>query len=291
MFPLAPLCGEPSPRELLNIEGKLVKAVCPFYFAEQACAPGQISGPGDVARPFSFWTVPPMDPSQQLHQPAFTVCSEPGWLVAAFDRPQRLLSWSINRPGFQQARRVAWTQVRDSDLPVEVDAAEFLAARLLKKGLGDAIGLMTSGELNAEREAIVSGGVRAECLVTLGLSNAERVGQRFTALALPQRTGTINMLCHVSTPLSDAALIEAISLATQARTVAILDFGYERVLGAGAVTGTGTDCVVIGCPVGSLPARFAGMHTLVGEILGAAVLQATRRAMRQWLDRQGAAAS
>ncbi len=41
----------------------------------------------------------------------FTVCSEPGWLVAAFDRPQRLLSWSINRPSFQQARRVAWLQV------------------------------------------------------------------------------------------------------------------------------------------------------------------------------------
>lgn len=230
-----------------------------------------------------------MDPSRQLHQPAFTVCSEPGWLVAVFDRPQRLLSWSINRPGFQQARRVAWLQVKNTDLPADVDAVALLNARMQDKGLADAIGLMTSGELEPQRETVVKGGVRAECLMTLGLSNAERVGQRFTALALPQRTGTINMLCHVSIPLSDAALIEAISLATQARTVAILDFGYERVRGAGAITGTGTDCIVIGCPIGTTPELFAGMHTLVGEILGAAVLGATRRAMRAWIDRQGAA--
>lgn len=46
----------------------------------------------------------------------FRLQERPGWLLLSFERTQRMLSWSISRPGFQDAHQVAWVQVRNSDL-------------------------------------------------------------------------------------------------------------------------------------------------------------------------------
>jgi Uncharacterized conserved protein len=225
-----------------------------------------------------------MAQSAKALQPTLCVQREPGWLLLTFKQPQRMLSWSITRPGFQNADQIAWVQVRNSDLPPDVDAAHFLRARMAEKGLPNGIGLMTSAELRDQSTTAVRDGVTAACMMTLGLSNAERVGQRIlSSRNETNRLGTINMVCHVSIPLSDAALLEAVSVATQARTVAIIEFGYERTPTSGVISGTGTDCIVVCCPLGAPTESFAGLHTAVGESLGAAVLDATRRAMRQWI--------
>lgn len=218
----------------------------------------------------------------------FRIEHDPPWLVARFPAAQTMLSWAINRPGLQQTDGVAWLQVRNADLPRGSDPAAFLQQRLDARGLGNAIGLMTSSPLDRYRyaEAHVDG-VKARCLTTLGIANAERVGRRRRALAADAREaaplGTINTLCHVSVPLSEPAMLEAVSLATQARTTAILERAYRPVPGVGAITGTGTDCMVIACPTAGVPAPFAGMHTAIGEALGAAVLDATAAAMEEWL--------
>ncbi len=219
-----------------------------------------------------------------VQQAAFHLHEAPGWLLLSFEQTQRMLSWSISLPGFQNATQIAWLQVRNNDLPPDVDAAAFLRARLQENHMPNAIGLMTSGELRYQHTSAVREGVAAACVMTLGLSNAERVGQRIASSRKgPSRFGTINMVCHVSVPLSDAALLETVSIATQARTVAIVEFGHERTPSRGVVTGTGTDCIVACCPLGTPTESFAGLHTAVGESLGAAVLEATRRAMHQWI--------
>ncbi|MBS0240182.1 MAG: adenosylcobinamide amidohydrolase [Proteobacteria bacterium] len=70
-----------------------------------------------------------------------------------------------------------------------------------------------------------------------------------------------------------AALVEAITIAAQARTTAILD---SRVSRSGVViTGTGTDCIVVSAPLGG-SVRFAGLHTAIGEAIGASVYRAMR---------------
>ncbi|MFO1153909.1 MAG: adenosylcobinamide amidohydrolase [Rhodospirillales bacterium] len=216
----------------------------------------------------------------------FSVEERPGWLLLSFEQTQRMLSWALSRPGFQDADQIAWVQVRNSDLTPAVDAAAFLHTRLKENGAPDAIGLMTSGELRYQCTTAIRGDVAAACVVTLGLSNAERVGQRS---GVPRdgssRSGTINMACHVSIPLSDAALLESISIATQARTVAIVEFGHQRTPTSGVVTGTGTDCIVACCPRDVPTEPFAGLHTPVGESIGAAVYEATQRAMREWIRR------
>ena len=68
---------------------------------------------------------------------------------------------------------------------------------------------------------------------------------------------------------------------------AVLDQGYAPEPERGPVTGTGTDCVVLACPTGEPRSAFAGLHTAVGEAIGAAVLQATGEAMAFWIQEQG----
>jgi adenosylcobinamide amidohydrolase len=114
----------------------------------------------------------------------------------------------------------------------------------------------------------------------VGLSNAERVGHR--RLVESAEYGTINLLAVADAPLSDAALVELLSIATQARTAAVMEHGPD--LPSGRATGTGTDCIVVAAPPGA--ERYAGLHTEVGEAVGAAVYAAVASGVRDWMEEQ-----
>ncbi|TCO80270.1 adenosylcobinamide hydrolase [Plasticicumulans lactativorans] len=207
------------------------------------------------------------------------------WLGVAFAAPRRCLSWAVHRPGLVQAGRVAWLQVRDADLGPEVDPAALLARRLQARGWGDAVGLLTACDVAGHRRARVThAGVSADCVLTLGLGNGVRVGE-LPAAARAWRPGTINLVCQVSVPLALPALLEALSIATAARTAGVLALGWSDDPAGAPVSGTGTDCCVIACPDTAPGATYAGLHTAVGQALGAAVLQATRAAGHAWLAR------
>lgn len=190
-----------------------------------------------------------------------------------------MLSWSVTKPGFQMAQHVAWLEVRNADLKPCEDPVDSIRRMTDAAGLGDVIVLVTSRDITRYHlaDAAVEGAT-ATCVTTSGLSNGERVGLRLNEPDwLP---GTINILLHVSRPLSQAALIETVSIVTEARTAAILDAGIRR---AGvAVTGTGTDCVVVAAPEGADGVRFAGLHTAVGEAVGAAVYRSVREGVDVW---------
>ncbi|WP_333794420.1 adenosylcobinamide amidohydrolase [Hyphomicrobium sp.] len=212
----------------------------------------------------------------------FTITCRRPWLVASFDAPHDMLSWSLTKPGFQVAQRVAWLEVRNADLPPAEDPLHVIANLVADAGLVDAVTLITSRDITRYHVArsAVEGEV-AVCLATVGLSNGERVGRRCAEpVWLP---GTINTLVHVSTPLSQAALIETVSIVAQARTAALLEAAVQR---AGvAVTGTGTDCIVVAAPAcGGEGARFAGLHTAIGEAVGDAVFRAVSEGARVWQE-------
>lgn len=210
----------------------------------------------------------------------FALSEKPRLLLATFDAPQQMLSWSLTKPGFQQADQVAWIELRNADLPADIDAEQIIASRIANAGLIEAISLITSRDVSRHHVAQAAAeDAVATCVSTVGLSNGERVGQRLAAFS--PTIGTINTFVHASVPLSDAALIEAISIATQARTAAILDSGIRR--SGVAITGTGTDCIVVAVPPGAT-VRFAGLHTAVGEAIGAAVYRAMRDGVATWLQ-------
>jgi adenosylcobinamide amidohydrolase len=209
---------------------------------------------------------------------AFTVHCAPPFLTARFAEPQRTLGWSLLHPGFSIATDVVWVEVRNSDLGPSVDPHAFLEARLARSGLPNALAFMTSRDIRrhhlCHRHA---GAVEATCLTTVGLSNGERVGTR---RASGLYAGTINTLVHVSVPLTDGAMVEGISIVAQARTAAVIEF--QDVQRGAAITGTGTDCIVIASPSRGEPVAWAGLHTDVGEAVGSAVYAATRDGAEQW---------
>lgn len=199
------------------------------------------------------------------------------WLVADLGAPLRTLGWALNRPGFATARRIAWREVRNADLTPALDVHAWLDRELDGAGLADAVAMVTSRDLSRHvlRSAAVEGAA-ADCLATVGLSNAERVGARIRPGA--GGPGTINLAVRLSTPLSDGALVEALSIAAEARTAAVIAASPDRP--GGRITGTGTDCIVVAAPPGT--GAYAGLHTPLGEAIGRAVYDAVRAGADDW---------
>ncbi|WP_050525887.1 adenosylcobinamide amidohydrolase [Pseudorhodobacter aquimaris] len=199
------------------------------------------------------------------------------WLEFDLGAEMQVLSWAINRPGFTMAKRILWREVRNDDLPQGLDVCDWLNGELIAHKAADAVTFLTSANVTRYATATATAGrCTAQCLSTVGLSNAERVGQR---IPRPNSEwGTINIALRLDCGLTQSALIEALSIATQARTAAIIDAGVT--LPTGRATGTGTDCIAVAAPAG--PALYAGLHTDIGEALGAAVYRATEIGAQNW---------
>jgi adenosylcobinamide amidohydrolase len=236
-------------------------------------------------------------------------------LVARFPAPMQVASWAIWNGGRCRVPAVAWVGVTNAELPVDVDPRELCERRLRAAGLEAAVGLLTSGQLARHRQARADAhGVAARALATVGLSNALRVGDSPGPLAGVQ-VGTINLLCAVSVPLTEAAALEAASIAVEARTAAVLEARHPSRRSAAPATGTGTDCVVLAWPdtiygtpkgfrtsrdgapagnppaphaiaAGQAPAVFAGKHTALGHVIGRAVGDCVRAGVADWLEAQ-----
>ena len=208
----------------------------------------------------------------------FAIDCAPPFLKVHFAAPQRTLGWSLLHPGFAVVTDIVWVEVRNSDLGPSVDPSTFLRARLAQSGRPNALGFMTSRDIRCHqccRRHVDA--VEAACLTTVGLSNGERVGSRRGS---GPHAGTINTLLHVSVPLTDGAMVEAISIVAEARTAAIVE--SRRGERGTAITGTGTDCIVVASPCHGASLDCAGLHTAVGEAIGGAVYDATRAAAEQW---------
>lgn len=76
--------------------------------------------------------------------------------------------------------------------------------------------------------------------------------------------GTINLVVQLPERLSDAALINAVATATEAKTQALLESGVQG-------TGTPTDAVCIVCPELGAPHAFGGPRSIWGARLARAV--------------------
>jgi adenosylcobinamide amidohydrolase len=226
--------------------------------------------------------------SARAREAPVTITQEGAWLVARFAELQRMASWAILGGGLRQGRTVAWLQVSDADLRPPVDAREFLRARLEAAGIPDAAGLLTSRSLHAYVDVQASHrDAAARCIATVGLSNALRAGDPPGPAG---RIGTINLLCHVSGPLSEEAMLEALALAAEARTLAVREASIPSQLSGEPASGTGTDCIVVAAPVAGEAAQYAGKHTVLGHLIGHVVYQAVSRGVAEW-QRERAAAS
>jgi len=196
------------------------------------------------------------------------------WLRMALPREMRVLSWAPHGAGYTRADTILCREVKNADLVPGFDAESWLSAQMPP----GAVGMLTSRDIGTFHQARAEvEGVACWCVATVGLSNGEAVGRR-----LPYHTadfGTINLGIALEAGLTEAAQLEALTIAVQARTVGVYEAGVE--VATGRVTGTGTDCVALACDAGQ--GRYAGLHTAVGEAVGAAVRQAAAQASKDWV--------
>jgi adenosylcobinamide amidohydrolase len=79
--------------------------------------------------------------------------------------------------------------------------------------------------------------------------------------------GTINIIVSVPVPLRDAAYVNAVMTATEAKTQAVLAAGFRA-------TGTASDAICVAAPAAGEPADFAGPRSLWGARIARAVYSA-----------------
>ncbi len=210
------------------------------------------------------------------------------WLMASFDVPQMVLSWAIHGGGRRAAQNIVWHQVEDQELNLFVDAKDFLKQALFENRIEDAVGMLTSADLNFYAHVEKSdSGISANCVATVEMSNALRIGDAPRDI---YPIGTINLLCAVSVPMSEEAHFEALSLAVEARTAAVLEAGIASLESNLLATGTGTDCVVMATSLkpnaGEAIVNYSGKHTLIGSLVGKSVFEAVSLGLKQWKNQQ-----
>ena len=143
---------------------------------------------------------------------------------------------------------------------------------------GTTVGMMTSASMNSFRlTSRSSQGVEMTAMVTAGLSNARCAGDRAEWRKIrtdDHPTGTINLVISTNASLSNAAMVEAVMLATEAKTVAMRRLGVKSPVSDEIATGTGTDAIAVVNGFGTDTIRYCGKHVLMGEMLTSAVIEA-----------------
>lgn len=205
-------------------------------------------------------------------------------LVVRFPEARDVLSWAVCGRGFVSSDTVVWQQVRNEELTPDLDPEQWSQERLNARGLADAVAFLTSHAVHDYCEcAREQGGIRVHSIATVGLGNALRIGDKVT---VGDGIGTINILCHLSQPLTFAAFLEAMSLAAEARTAACMEAHLASPLCGRPITGTGTDCIAIAAVGSERGEGYAGKHTAIGQLIGSVVYQVIKDGVQRWQERR-----
>lgn len=178
------------------------------------------------------------------------------WRSAA---PMRMVASSPHGGGIGVRRWVVNAQVpagygrRDPD--------HHLARLGVSLGLpGRGVGMLTAADVRA-MSAATDGGVEVAATVGLGHPTWAAAPDVAGPVSL---VGTVNLVIVLPERMSDAALVNAVATATEAKAQALWDSGV-------AGTGTATDAVCIACPDDGPPHAFGGPRSLWGARLARAV--------------------
>jgi adenosylcobinamide hydrolase len=203
----------------------------------------------------------------------FSVRQEREALIVSFASPARTLSWAVLNGGFCHARHVINHHVDGKDALFCAQPGPWLERAASGLGLqGKIVGMATAVAMrHMIQVAMTSGGARVTCFTTVGCGNALSVGDpaSVTIEESASTLHTINMILTVEPGLSDAAMVEAVQIATEGRVRALYESGIKSCRSDLPATGTGTDCVAI-VSLGNGVERYCGKHSKLGELIGGA---------------------
>lgn len=147
------------------------------------------------------------------------------------------------------------------------------------------VGMMTSAKMNSFRQIHrESQGVKISVLVTAGVSNARRAGDPAEYRLFDNAEiigGTINIIILTNATLTPAAQVEAVMVVTEAKAAILQDLGITSPVTGKTATGTGTDAIAIVNGFKSPEIAFCGKHTLFGEMLASATMEAVSSSVQE----------
>ena len=180
-------------------------------------------------------------------------------LLWRFPAPLRAIASSPHGGGIGVRRWVVNAQVPASYARRDPD--HHLGKLGVSLGLpGRGVGMLTAADVRSYTSAVDEG---VEVTATVGLGHAVLAAAPHDPRPVPM-AGTINIVAMLPERLSDAALVNAIATATEAKTQALRDLGLDA-------TGTATDAVCVLCPDEGRPHDFGGPRSLWGARLARAV--------------------
>jgi adenosylcobinamide amidohydrolase len=195
-----------------------------------------------------------------------------------FCTPHRVISSAVLNGGIIQASHIVNLRVQKHGASLE--APEITIAKYCADAgwVGTKVGMMTAASMNSFRMARDTvQGVDVAVLVTSGLSNPRRVGDRaeHRKMMTPSKeTGTINIIAMTSAVLTESAMVESLMIVTEAKSAALQDTEIMSPISNKTATGTGTDSTAVVSGHGQEKVCYCGKHVLFGEILGRLVTNA-----------------
>lgn len=119
-----------------------------------------------------------------------------------------------------------------------------------------------------------------EAFATVGLGNALAAGDEGRHINY-YVAGTINIIVLVHAKLSAEALLQSMSIATEAKSLYLFDQGIKSTQSDKQATGTGTDCVVVASLCQGAAVTYAGKHSKMGELIAHATIEAMDKSLEK----------
>ena len=178
------------------------------------------------------------------------------------------------------------------------DPASYLRQIAAQLGVPDrdgVVGLLTAVDhRDLQVTSLAESGVTVTTLATVGVDHGSSPrdkdvgshGEPATPEAEPLiQLGTINLVTLVDADLSTGALVRASTLATEAKTLALVEAGLRTRQGHIA-TGTATDTTIVGHSGHGRHFKYAGSATVVGWLVGQAVYRSVNRGLAAYNSRK-----
>lgn len=207
------------------------------------------------------------------------------YIHVEFNTPHRVISSAVLNGGLVEASHILNLKVPKHSETPEAPITTLTKYCTNEGWKGTAVGMMTAASMGSFRLAKrCEEGIEVVVIVTSGLSNPRRTGDRAEyrkMISQVKEQGTINIIAMTSARLTDAAMVEALLIVTEAKAAALQDAEILSPVSNQIATGTGTDSVAVVGGQGPETVSYCGKHVLFGEILGQLVCE-TVSASIEW---------
>lgn len=210
------------------------------------------------------------------------------WLSVESDEPLYALNSSIYGGGSGLRRLLINRQVPKSYF-CDDPAAEMRQFLLATGADPDrTAGMLTAANVLDAGFAFMSVGgkngspLRVASWVTAGLGNTARAGEEREEEEL--FPGTINAIILIDSVLTDAAMVNAVITATEAKAAALQDLGVRTKQSGRIASGTTTDAVIIAATQKGETYEYAGTATRLGYLIGRTIYDAAVQSANRYFD-------